>query len=163
MEIFTKASTEKEEAVKLILEEVLAKYKVPNFTSQIIIDEKSIPHSHPVLTLNTRNSEPLFILKTLVHEQFHWFAQGTNYNQCVAYLKKYPDLGDCNSKRPNSFWTHLIVCWNTRNFLQQTLKKEEVDFAYTDSRSYHLTEKFVAENFEELRKDLEPFGMVYKC
>jgi len=81
----------------------------------------------------------------------------------ITYLKKYPDLRDCNKsgKYPNSFWEHLIVCWNTRNFLQKTLEKDKVDFIYTDWQAYPLTEGFVQDNFESLRRDFEQFQMVY--
>jgi hypothetical protein len=163
-EISTKSNTEKEQEVKSILEDLLSRYKVPLFTSKILVEEKSIPHSHPILTLNTRNTEPLFLLETFIHEQFHWFTvDNKNYDECIIYLKRYSDLGDCNKSGsyPNSFWEHLIVCWNTRNFLQQTLKQEEIDFIYTDWQAYPLTEKFVEDNFELLKEDLEQFKMVY--
>jgi len=164
IEVSTKNNTAKEQEVKSILEDLLSKYKTPLFTSQIIVEEKSVPHSHPILTLNTRNTEPLFLLKTFIHEQFHWFTQDKpNYKECITYLKKYPDLRDCNKsgKYPNSFWEHLIVCWNTRNFLQKTLEKDKVDFIYTDWQAYPLTEGFVQDNFESLRRDFEQFQMVY--
>lgn len=43
-------------------------------TRDIVIEEGEVPHSHPMLTLNTRhlrNDERL--LSTFVHEQMHWF------------------------------------------------------------------------------------------
>ena len=44
------------------------------FTKKINIQSRVIPHSHPILTLNTRNAEfPLKILSTWLHEEFHWF------------------------------------------------------------------------------------------
>jgi hypothetical protein len=164
LKVSTKNQTAKEESVKSILEDVLSKYKAPIITSEILIEEKSIPHSHPVLTLNTRHTEPLLILKKFIHEQLHWFVQDKpNYEECITFLKKYRDLGDCNKsgKYPNSFWEHLIVCWNTRNFLQQTLEKEKVNFIYNPGQVYPLTEKFVEENFEILQKDLEGWNMIY--
>jgi hypothetical protein len=76
MEIDTKNSDPRELEVKAILEEVLKKYPCPILTDEVLIEKGSIPHSHPILTLNTRHTDPLLITKTFVHEQFHWFASG---------------------------------------------------------------------------------------
>src|SRR5262245_52213072 len=44
------------------------------FTKSILIDEKAIPHSHPVLTIHTRHlKDDELLLSTFVHEQLHWF------------------------------------------------------------------------------------------
>jgi hypothetical protein len=114
-----------------------------------------------VLTLNTREDKPQNILKTFVHEQFHWFATlNKNYAQCIGYLKtNYQDLNE--GKLPNSHWEHLIVCWNTRNFLKKILTQDEFISVYTDWQAYPLTEKFVEENFDKLKTDLDQWGMVY--
>ena len=163
--INTKNSTELELRIKDILEKVLKDYSiVPVFTKEIIIDENSAPHSRPVLTLGTANIDPLIILKKFVHEQFHWFADtNTSYEECLEYLKKYNDLGDCNKsgEYPNSFWEHIIVCWNTRNFLKKVLSFEDLKYVYSSWQAYPLTEKFVEDNFDLLKLDLEKFNMVY--
>jgi hypothetical protein len=75
--------------------------------------------------------------------------------------KKYKDLRDCNTeKHPNSFREHLIVYWNTRYFLQNTLEQKDVEYIYSQFVGYLKTEKFVEENFETLRDDLLKFDMV---
>lgn len=46
-------------------------------TRDVVVEEKAIPHSHPVLTLNTqylKNDNAL--LATFIHEQFHWLEAG---------------------------------------------------------------------------------------
>src|SRR5690242_10916965 len=44
------------------------------FTRDILIQSGVIPHSHPVLTLNTRYLvDDTAELATFVHEQLHWF------------------------------------------------------------------------------------------
>ncbi len=164
--IKTKNSSKEELTQKKILEEIIEKYNCPIFTHEVLIETGSIPHSHPVLTLNTRNTNELMVLQTFIHEQFHWFAVlNKKYDECIEFLKKnYIDLGDCNKtgKYPNSFWEHLIVCWNTRNFLQNNVSKTDTDFIYTQWQAYPLTEKYVEENFEKLKIDLEKFSMVYE-
>ncbi len=165
MNIETKNSDEKELRVKKVLEDILFKYPCPIFTNDIVIDSNSIPHSHSILTLNTRNTNPILVLATFVHEQFHWFTQiKSSFKDCIVYLKKYKELEDFTNnpdKYPNSFWIHLIVCWNTRNFLQKNITKEQVDFIYSQWQPYPITEKFVKENFDTLKNDLNKFGMIY--
>jgi hypothetical protein len=44
------------------------------FTRDVLIQSGVIPHSHPVLTLNTRYvDDDTAQLATFVHEQLHWF------------------------------------------------------------------------------------------
>ena len=44
-------------------------------TRDILIEEKAIPHSHPVLTLNTRHlQQDDLLLATFLHEQLHWIV-----------------------------------------------------------------------------------------
>jgi hypothetical protein len=64
-----------EEQTKQNLEHLLATYDLSHdtFTRSVVIDEKSIPHSHPVLTLHTRHRDADdILLSTYVHEQLHW-------------------------------------------------------------------------------------------
>jgi hypothetical protein len=40
----------------------------------MVIKERAIPHSHPVLTLNTRNLDSDDqLLSAFLHEQLHWY------------------------------------------------------------------------------------------
>lgn len=162
--IVTKKGTEKERAVKKVLEEVLTQYPCPLFTLNIILEEGTVPHAFPILTMNTRLSDPILVLDGFAHEQFHWFAKSkSSYDNCIEFLKKYQDLGDCNKSGtyPNSFWEHLIVNWNMRNFLSKILSQEQFDFVYSQWTPYPLTEKFVKEHFDTLKVDLEKFDMIY--
>jgi len=43
------------------------------FTQEVLIQSGVIPHSHPILTLNTRYvDDDIAQLATFVHEQLHW-------------------------------------------------------------------------------------------
>jgi hypothetical protein len=45
------------------------------FTNRVRIHHGVIPHSHPVLTLNTRHlDDDALALSTYLHEQLHWFV-----------------------------------------------------------------------------------------
>lgn len=61
----------KRELERIILSYGLSRY---TFTHEVIIDEKAIPHSHPVLTLHTRHlGFDDLLLSTYFHEQLHWY------------------------------------------------------------------------------------------
>jgi len=165
VEVTTKNNLENEKEVAEVVKELLNKFDIPIFTNKIQVETKVIPHSHPILTLNTRTTDPLDLLETLVHEQFHWFAQeNPRYKEAIEYLKEnYEDNGECNitGKHPNSFWEHIIVCWNTRNTLNKLLNKEDIEYAYSVGHQYVKTDKLVLDNFEKIQKELDNLEMVF--
>ncbi len=76
IEISLKNGSQEELRTKEQLQRLLKTYDVSKwiFTDTIVIDEKSIPHSDPVLTLSTRHfKDDELLLSTFVHEQLHWF------------------------------------------------------------------------------------------
>src|SRR5438128_767533 len=65
-----------EEAARVQLERVLGKWDLSRwfFTHTVQIDSGAVPHSHPILTLNTGSlSNDSIKAKGFVHEQLHWF------------------------------------------------------------------------------------------
>ncbi len=59
------------------LQALLAKHPLGPwlYTRRVVIDERAIPHSDPVLTLHTRHlGDDLLLLSTFLHEQMHWFV-----------------------------------------------------------------------------------------
>lgn len=91
------------------------------YTSTIRVAPWEIPHSHPVLTLNTRVTAHDDLLTTYVHEQMHWYAAWFDvrhpapWSAIIAALDaRYPDA----RTRPlegarDGFSTvlHLVVNW----------------------------------------------------
>ncbi len=148
-----------------LLELISRKYKVPEFTNEVIVESKTVPHSHPILTLNTRTQDELEVLKTLAHEQFHWYAANhPKYLECIEFLKsKYSEDSDYNKaeNHPNSYWEHIIVCFNTRNYLEKILSSKDVIYVYSLWQPYPTIEKLIAERFNEVKKDLEQFDLIY--
>ena len=74
-----KNGTDVERETKAQLEKLLKSYDLGKYTFayHVLVDERAIPHSHPVLTLHARhanlpNSDDL-LLSTYVHEQLHWY------------------------------------------------------------------------------------------
>jgi hypothetical protein len=106
-------------ATKSQLERLLATHDLRQwtFTNEILIDEKSIPHSHPVLTLHTRHlKQDDELLSTYLHEQLHWFF--TRYPTEIKAAEQ--DLGKLYPEVPvgypegandtESTYLHLLVC-----------------------------------------------------
>ncbi|GHO78784.1 hypothetical protein KSD_65550 [Ktedonobacter sp. SOSP1-85] len=69
------------------------------YTEHIQIDERAIPHSHPVLTLNTPYppDDPQALLAKYIHEQIHWFVLLVEkaedaYKAMGIFRQMHPDL-----------------------------------------------------------------------
>lgn len=119
LEITLKNGADRERRTEDQLRRLLSEYDVARwtYTREIVIDESSIPHSHPVLTLHTRHlEEDLYLLSTFVHEQFHWLEeeQADERDAAIADFRElYPEVpvGRPDGGRDeNSTYLHLIVC-----------------------------------------------------
>jgi hypothetical protein len=109
-----------ERATREQLERLLAMYDVSKYTytRDITIEERAIPHSHPVLTLNTRNlGSDDQLLSAFLHEQLHWYldAHKNQTEAAVIELRQifpnvpvgYPD----GAVDEQSTYEHLIDCY----------------------------------------------------
>lgn len=113
-------NSDNEQRTRAQLQRLIETYNLSKytFTDTVIIDEKAIPHSHPVLTLHTRhlNSDDE-LLSTYVHEQLHWYLAAHQDRTDAAekdlrniYPKVpvgYPD----GANDEESTYLHLIVCY----------------------------------------------------
>lgn len=109
-----------EQRTKEQLERILSSYDLSRytFTHQIVIDEKAIPHSHPVLTLHTRHldSDDL-LLSTYIHEQLHWYLDAHHANTEAAenelrnLYPKVPVGYPEGAQDEESTYLHLIDCY----------------------------------------------------
>ena len=87
-------------------------------TKEVIIHSRAIPHSHPVLTLNTRYAEgdDLSAMSTFVHEQGHWYftAHDAATNAAIAELDtlfpQTPTFEEGGARDHRSTLLHLMVC-----------------------------------------------------
>jgi hypothetical protein len=88
------------------------------FTTRVEIEARAVPHSHPVLTLNTRHlGQDELLLSTFIHEQLHWWlvAHQPQADAAVADLRaRFPaiavgGLDGADSER--SSYEHLVVIY----------------------------------------------------
>ncbi len=165
MVVNSKNNDQEEIEVVEIVKALDQQYDLPIFTKIVVIEKGSIPHSHPILTLNTRTNNSRVILKTFVHEQLHWYAENhPQYNNCINYLKtKYTDDGEHNKlgTNPNSYWEHIIVCFNTRSYLHSVLSIEDIDWIYEQWQAYPTLEKLIAKEYDQVKSELEKFDIIY--
>ena len=90
-----------EQQVKDQLQRLLKEYDLSRwiFTRKIRIEQGTRPHSHPVLTLNTRYAtNDRLMLAGFVHEQIHWFLVGKG----VDASKAIADAAQRYSNAPES-------------------------------------------------------------
>lgn len=113
-----KTEDDRSRQTKEQLERLLSEYDLGPYihTSRIQIEHMVIPHSHPVLTLNTRHlGDDLMLLSTFLHEQLHWLetARDSATEAAIADFREiYPEVpvGRPDGARDEySTYLHLIV------------------------------------------------------
>ena len=87
------------------------------FTDRVRIESYVIPHSHPVLTLNTRYiNDDDSQLATFIHEQLHWFesSRESNVEAAIEELRKryrcVPEADAGGAQDEYNTYLHLVVC-----------------------------------------------------
>jgi len=112
--------TPRAELTKETLQKLLIQYDLTPyiFTKHVQIEPMVIPHSDPILTLNTRNADvPNEVLTAFVHEEIHWFLDQNEKetNDAIQNLKAIfpwvPSGGTVGAQSIYSSYLHLIVCW----------------------------------------------------
>lgn len=145
IEITLKNNTQAEQQTKEQLQRLLKAYDLSKwtFTNSIVIDEKSIPHSHPVLTLHTRHlKDDELLLSTYIHEQYHWYIghKDNETNEAIKELRvlfpKVPIAPREGAGDEESTYLHLVVCYleyhAVRELLGELRAKQVMDFWATD-------------------------------
>ena len=104
----------KEQLLRLVEQHPLRSWL---FTTDIRVQSMIQPHSHPVLTLNTRQlDDDDGFLGTFLHEQFHWYAEKelSRVEAAIGDLRRvWPDVpvGPPRGARSEfSSYLHLIIC-----------------------------------------------------
>ena len=139
-------STPAEIQVKAQLERLLKAHDLSKWiaTKSIVVDEKTaIPHSHPVLTLNTRHiKDDELLLSTFVHENMHWFVIREDgrieaaVKESRTMFPKVPAGGPEGARDENSTYNHIAVCYleyrAMRELLGELRSKQVMEFWATD-------------------------------
>ena len=168
--IDTASGHEDEVAVAKIVRRLIDEHELADwmFTKRILIDrETGIPHSHPVLTLNTRYiDDETEILTNIVHEQIHWFVledQKALGEAIDAVEKIYPDAPDGPPKGARdlrSTYLHLIICSLEYSALEEKIGREAAEKRLLSKPYYTWVFHAVVKDRDALRALLERHGLV---
>ena len=109
----------REEATQDELRALLASYDLSRwaFTGEVVIEQGVVPHSHPVLTLNTRSSGD-GLLAAYLHEQLHWLLVArwedprlaSALRQIESRYPSPPSREDGGAADTESTLLHLLLC-----------------------------------------------------
>jgi len=99
VEISTASGTDADVKTPAQLRRLLGAYDLEPYllTRRVMIEEGVIPHSHPVLTLNTAYLDrDDHLLATFLHEQFHWLedVDPAFKNAMARFAEVFPDAPD---------------------------------------------------------------------
>lgn len=138
------------------------------FTEQVLIAESVVPHSHPVLTLNTRHADPAFLLDQYLHEQLHWYASTRRDTMLAAIMEcqhRYPDLQVAPPRGAGSVFSnglHLILGILEYTALTEVLGDSEADrvLAWLTQDHYTAIYATVLRDVSELQELVERYHLM---
>ena len=148
---FTTENSEKTELATVDLLQALRKSHDTTkweFTNKVHIKRKTIPHSHPILTLHTRHTSKTqkdLLLSTYLHEQIHWHLDNNpkKTNAAIAELKtvfKNVPVGFPKGARDEySTYAHLLVCYLEIEAISELLSNKRVQSVINFWQSDHYT------------------------
>lgn len=141
------------------------------FTKHILIQSRVIPHSHPILTLNTRQiSEPERYLALLLHEEIHWFfAAGEKEAQLKKFIskvkEKYPKVPsrkDGGANDDESTYLHFGVCYYELEAMTKYIGEKKAVENFGTEDVYSWIRKEILSNREFVKKALLDSGLRWK-
>jgi len=153
------------------LQRLLAEYDLDPwiFTTRIRIAAGEIPHSHPILTLNTKYlDDDLRQLGTFVHEQMHWYEESDAHEAAVdraiedlrALYPDPPDHEGIGTRSEYSTYLHLVVNWLTFDALRHLLGEEEARWLTDENRIYRWVNQRVLADTEAIGAILDEQGLI---
>jgi hypothetical protein len=168
LEIRLASGTPLEQQGRQQLERLLAKWDLSRwlFTRTVHIQSRVIPHSHPILTLNTQYLDnDAAQLATFLHEQLHWFLlrdQAALASAMAGVERLYPEVPDAlpeGARGRRSTYLHLLVCLlefdAVRELLGETAAREALGaFPY-----YTWVYREVLERPDPIRQILRTYGL----
>lgn len=170
-DITLKNGTERERRTADQLRTILARCDVSRwtFTRAIIIEEMAIPHSHPVLTLNTRHADDDGqLLSTFLHEQAHWLlatrpqATRAAMNELQQRYESLPVGRPLGASDLEGSYLHLIVNYLELVAMEQTAGEAEAARVF-DSwliDHYNALYRIVLDDREHIASMVERHGLL---
>ncbi|MDZ7790867.1 MAG: hypothetical protein U5L08_10325 [Xanthomonadales bacterium] len=161
-EIHLAGVNEREKKVAEVLIDLSQKHDLSPwlFINRVRIESGVIPHSHPILTLNTRYIEKSTqLLAVFLHEQIHWFlAAPENRKQMKDALSElrrmYPEVPNARNggaASDYSTYLHLLVNWLEFDALSKLLGQSEAQEVIAKRDIYEWIYGRVLEDSSQLK------------
>lgn len=111
------------ELVRQLLTALRTKYDLAayEYTKQIRVAPCEVPHSHPILTLNTMIRSEAPLLSIYLHEQMHWYVTWYSYSNPTGWQSVWQSLKKLFPNVPVVFpqgahteassYLHIIINW----------------------------------------------------
>jgi hypothetical protein len=152
------------------LQRLLATYDLDPWivTTRIRIAAGEIPHSHPILTLNTKyRDDDLRQLATFLHEQMHWYEESDEHeaavDRAIEDLRQMypnpPDHEEIGTRSEYSTYLHLVVNWLTFDALRHLLGEQMARTLTDENRIYRWVNQRVLEDTAAIRVILDEHGL----
>ena len=164
VDIVLATGSSREVEAKAQLERLLTRYDLDLliFTQTVRIKDRVIPHSNPVLTLNTRhNNDEERQLATFVHEQLHWFLadQSEALQRAIADLRQlYPEVpvgAPAGARSQHSTYLHLVLCLLEFDALTRYLGRERAEAVLSRMDIYTWIYARILHNEKQIRDVIE--------
>ncbi len=173
LEISLQNGSEPEKKAKSLLEDFAKKYDLSKyfFTTKVHIQSFVIPHSHPVLTLNTRTiNEPDRYLALFIHEQIHWFfdlnGRAEKTKTFIEKMKwkfpKVPSQEEGGARDDESTYLHLGVCFHELEQLSKLIGNEKAEQVFKTDKIYSWVRQQVLANKDYIRDVLRETGLQWQ-
>ncbi len=156
--VITTNQTGTEESTKARLQEVLQEYNINKwlFKDSVRIVDNQIPHSHPIITLNSRPQTDLSLLGTLIHENIHWIllSKERNMNAAIVEIKqKFTTIPDGqNAGSQSSTYLHLLVNYLEFDGISQIANQRAAIAIFERRKYYKWVHKTVIQNIDYFEK-----------
>ncbi|MEQ8179363.1 MAG: hypothetical protein RIA10_13615 [Amphiplicatus sp.] len=159
---------EEEKLARKELEALLAKYDVERwlFTRDVVVESGALPHSHPVLTVNTASlGDEVTTLGEFLHEQMHWYGTENReaFTAAIEDLKAaYPDAPLAppeGARDAYSTYLHLIVCTLEFDILTALFGEDKARENMAGRRYYRWIYRQILEDDAPIRTVMEKHGI----
>ncbi len=168
IEIVLASGTPLEERGREQLQRLLTTFDLSRwfFTRVVRIQSRVIPHSHPVLTLNTQYvDDDTAQVATFVHEQIHWFVarnQSATDSAMAALSAIYPQVPSgppLGARDLQSTYLHLLVCLLEYDAMRELVGQEAARRVLARWRHYTWVYHEVLERPEPIRRVLRRYRL----
>jgi len=152
------------------LQRLLAEYDLDPWivTTRIRIAAGEIPHSHPILTLNTKYlDDDLRQLATFLHEQMHWHEESDAHKAAVDHAiedlrARYPNPPsheEIGTRSEYSTYLHLVVNGLTFDALRHLLGEQEARTLTDENNIYRWVNQRVLDDTAAIGAILDDHGL----